>query len=373
MMIDTVKITMNLTSPLRQKDLDFQLFKEQAKGVIQGIYNPTVAMKKTGKYYPRLTYIERPVRGGKTYQLSIEFSVPKLLYNNNFDEVTDSDFPLVLKALSEVLREMKSLWIFKCQLGKLEVSKIDYSKNIVLSDGMPVSYITNAVRRADISKVFDVEKDTFRNGGHIFHIHTNAFDFALYDKVEDLKQSIKSPKRAFESDSLIQQNLIDAFNENRNLSVLRLEVRLNGKKQIRSMLEKIGLPTEDLSFERLFSSDISTKVLDYHWQRLLSKVPKAQLDLCSPENLLVKLLPNQSVKPMNLLASVGYHLLMSSTDDGRTARSLLEKRLGSRAWYRIQNSVLPLPEKSNLKALIDISNKIKGKEPVKMKDYFLLL
>ena len=87
MMIDTVKLTMNLSRPLRKSDLDFQLFKEQEKGVIQGIYNPTAMMKKTGKYYPRLTYTERPTRGGKTYQLAIELSVPKLVFNNKFASV----------------------------------------------------------------------------------------------------------------------------------------------------------------------------------------------------------------------------------------------------------------------------------------------
>lgn len=130
MMIDTVKLTMNLSKPLRGSDLDFQLFRERAKGVIQGIYNPTAKMKETGKYYPRLTYIERPVRGGgKSYQLAVEFSIPKLVFNNNFDELTDEDFPVVLKTLSGVLREMKSLWLFTCQIEKLEVSKIDYSRN----------------------------------------------------------------------------------------------------------------------------------------------------------------------------------------------------------------------------------------------------
>ena len=238
---------------------------------------------------------------------------------------------------------------------------------------MPVSYITGIVRRADISKVYDVEKDTFRNGGHIFHIHTNALDVALYDKVEDLKQSIKSPKRAYESDSLVQQNLIDAFNKNRNISVLRVEVRLNGKKQIRSMLEKIGLPSNDLTFGRLFSSDISSKIVDYHWQRILSKVPKARLDFQTPDNILVKLLANDNVRPMNLLASLGYYSLMTSSDDSRNARSLIEKKLGNKAWYRLSKSVLPLPEDDNLKVLIKISDVIRRKEPTRMKNYFLLL
>lgn len=373
MMIDTVKLTMNLSKPLRKSDLDFQLMKEQEKGVIQGIYNPTAIMKKTGKYYPRLTYTERPTRGGKTYQLAIELSVPKLVFNNNFDELTDDDYPTVLKALSDVLREMKSLWLFKFQIGKLEVSKIDYSKNIVLDNGMPVSYITNIVRRADISKVYDVEKDSFRNGGHIFHIHTNALDVALYDKVEDLKQSIKSPKRAYESDNLVQQNLIDAFNKNRNVSVLRVEVRLNGKKQIRSMLNKVGLPSDDLTFDRLFSSDISSKIVDYHWQKILSKVPKAQLDFNTPENILVKLLSNDNVRPMNLLASLGFYSLMSGSDDGRNARNLIEKKLGNKAWYRLTKGVLPLPEDDNLKVLTKITDAIRRKEPTRMKKYFLLL
>lgn len=27
----------------------------------------------------------------------IEFSIPKLLYGNNFDEITDTDFPLIIQ------------------------------------------------------------------------------------------------------------------------------------------------------------------------------------------------------------------------------------------------------------------------------------
>lgn len=371
-MIDTVKLTMNLSKPLRKRDLDFQLFKEE-KGVIYGVYNPTALMKKTGIYRPRFTYIERPTKGGKTYHLTMEFSAPKLIYNNNFDELSDEDFPAVVSALSQILREMNSLWVFSSQIEKLEVSKIDYSKNIVFTDGTPISFITNALKRANISKVYDVEKDTFRNGGHIFHIHTNSLDIAFYDKVEDLKQSLKSPKRAFEKDCFTQQDLISAFNENRKISVLRVEIRLNSKKQIRSMLERVGVPSDDLSFAHLFSSDISRKVIDYHWQRILEKTPKAQLDYVNAENIIVKLLQNDEVKPMNLLASVGYYMLLADTEDNRNARSLIEKRLGKKSWYRIPRTVLPLPENDNLKVLTKITDAIKGKEPTKMKKYFILL
>ena len=55
------------------------------------------------------------------------------------------------------------------------------------------------------------------------------------------------------------------------------------------MLEKVNIPSDDLTFGKLFSSDISRKIIEYHWQKILSKIPKAQLDFSKPENILVKL------------------------------------------------------------------------------------
>jgi len=68
--------------------------------VLQGFFrctnNPKAIDRKSGIYKPRLTLIKR----GVMLLLKIEFSAPKLIFNNNLDELEESDFnSLVEKSL----------------------------------------------------------------------------------------------------------------------------------------------------------------------------------------------------------------------------------------------------------------------------------
>jgi len=72
--------------------------------------NPTPNELKQGIYKPRLTITKR-INRERNFEipLKIEFSIPKLLYGNNFDEVTDADFPAVIQKLKTVLKDMGGL------------------------------------------------------------------------------------------------------------------------------------------------------------------------------------------------------------------------------------------------------------------------
>ena len=70
------------------------------------IRNPLKAEKETN-YYPRLTLNQQCfVNGSHITKLKIEFSAPKLLFKNNFDELKDNDFDLVIDSLFARLNEM---------------------------------------------------------------------------------------------------------------------------------------------------------------------------------------------------------------------------------------------------------------------------
>src|SRR3990167_5853860 len=69
--------------------------------------NPTPNELKAGIYKPRLTITKR-INKLRNFEimLKIEFSVPKLLFGNNFDELEDSDFGKVVGILQTKLKEM---------------------------------------------------------------------------------------------------------------------------------------------------------------------------------------------------------------------------------------------------------------------------
>ncbi len=166
-MIDTIKLSIEF-SKRPHWAINPKLFKEAdaESGVFKALVNPSSINKKLGLYIPRLTYLERPNRyKGRTCTANIELSLPKLIYKNNFDELTDKDFSKVTRRLKESLKKHCGIWLTTEQIEKARVSKVDYSKNIIFPDRTPVSTLIEKVQMADISKTYDTQKTNFRNGG----------------------------------------------------------------------------------------------------------------------------------------------------------------------------------------------------------------
>ena len=101
------------------------------RGFIKATYNPVKAEKATG-YKPRLTLLKRPYTElSSAIWLKIEFSAPKLIFGNNFEELRDSDdLEIVLTALHNALVSM-GIEIAYDTLLNAKTSMIHYSKNIL--------------------------------------------------------------------------------------------------------------------------------------------------------------------------------------------------------------------------------------------------
>ncbi|MCL2869305.1 hypothetical protein FWF48_00630 [Candidatus Saccharibacteria bacterium] len=369
--IDTIKLVTKLNNRLRQSEVRFDLFRENERGVITGVINPTATDRKLGVYKPRITYTERPRPHGRDYELAIELSLPKLVYGNNFNELSEADFDQVLFMLRKVLREMQIGFYFSPQLANLEVRKIDFCKNVVFTDGTLASAIIAGLNTADISKVYDVQNTDFQNGGKVLHIHTNSLDIAIYDKITDLQRSKISEKRTQEKDGYCQLNLLDELEKIRKakhpFAVVRFEVRLNGKQKIQKEFKKLGIE-EPLTFKDVFTDEVAKRVLTHHWENIFSKVQKAHLLQDTPISLLRDILSETTQRPQEALARLGYAYLSAHTNDARHIRTLFDEAIGRQAWYRIRNIRLP-PQRRQLKSLIFMGNTIKEMKATKLEDY----
>ena len=96
-MLDTVVLTLDAQQfEILQPDR----FSPSAKGLLLPPYyalgsrghftcvqNPTKADLQAGRYLPRLTLAKRKSSAGFALTLRIEFSAPKLIFGNNFDEL----------------------------------------------------------------------------------------------------------------------------------------------------------------------------------------------------------------------------------------------------------------------------------------------
>ena len=154
-MVDTVKLLITVHNPLRFDGSRFSpITLEQlvnSRGYGKTYLNPSPTYAKMGKYMPRLTMFKRASKGGTpVYQLAVEFSAPKMLFGNNFDELQASDFEALLTNLQAALQELLGHKFFTAQLAHADVSVWHPSKNIVFLDYISCQTILNMIGKMKI-------------------------------------------------------------------------------------------------------------------------------------------------------------------------------------------------------------------------------
>lgn len=248
------------------KNLFEEPYYTHTKGkVFTCVQNPTKADMKAGIYKPSLKIMRIYDGYGLNLRLYIEFSIPKLLYGNNFEELRDEHIELVPYKLNEVLQSMGVL-TSEDNLSEANVSKIHYSKNILFTVGK-VSELINKIKKLGISQKMDIGGTDFHNGGNAVRIHTNTYEFAFYDKVKELQQAKFSEKRVQENDNSIQFNCLNAL---KNTEILRVEVRLNKTQEIKRVLENCNGWNEETTFESLCDRSIARYVLLSFWFKYIT-------------------------------------------------------------------------------------------------------
>ena len=251
-MIDTIVLTLqqnefvildhNMFAPSTAGLYYFPYYRFGKNSYISCYQNGTASELKNGIYKPRLTITRRLKRGGFDISLRIEFSIPKLLYGNNFDEVDNKDFEDIKTRLKQTLLEMCVSTTLGFNLSNAQVSSIHYAKNIILRDYTTSGMIINEIAKLDLGKRLDINMRDYRNGGSIIKFHCNSFELTFYDKLKDLEQSKISEGRSYENDNIIQYTLFDDFPKKEPFEVFRIEIRLNKRYKIESELIKYTCP-----------------------------------------------------------------------------------------------------------------------------------
>lgn len=370
-MIDTIKLVISFNERpewIRKNNLQQSLVTNS--GIFKATANPSSSYKKLGVYQPRLTYTERPSikESSRTHELAIELSLPKLMFGNNFSELDNSCFNDIVIKLSNTLVKTYGIYLPPQLIEQADVRKIDYSKNIVFSDRTPVSNIVSNMRMADISRVYDVQNTNFKNGGHVYHIHTNSLDIAMYDKIADLKQEKISPKRSREKDGYVQMTLLEQLDIQNKVTVARFEVRINGLRKIRHELSALGIET-GTTFSEMYNSNISRNLLLRHWANVFNRIPKALLDSDSAEHLLINTKQaNDSMKLTETLARIGYAYLIKDHDE-RYIRNLVEGLFNQSQYRRFKQKSREPPDPTQLKKLMHITNILAAMKPLSISDF----
>lgn len=275
-MIDTIVLTLQ---PNQFRIMDHNRFNPSTIGLFQAPYyrlgqrsnfkcvqNPSSEELKNKIYKPRLTITRR--MGDRTFitTMRIEFSIPKLLFGNNFDEVEESQFEAIISHLYKALYNMGVL-VMPQILREASISAVHYSKNIVLTDYSMPSTILKELSKINLNLKLDLNQTDFRNEGHSLRFRANSFEISLYDKRKDLQKAKISDKRAIERDNALQLELFDQWKPRAPFEVLRMEIRLNQRVKIKQVFKKIGIDHKP-TFSSIFKSAIAQKVLLFYLEQI---------------------------------------------------------------------------------------------------------
>ena len=334
------------------------------------VRNPSKVEKDTGNYFPRLTGYKR--RFGDEANVRIEFSVPKLVYLNNLDELEDKDFPKVLNTLQKRLQDMGVI-LTKTVIENASVSSVHFSKNILLKDGYTVNHIISELSKIDLRKSFDFAKTRFINSGQSLYAHTTSHQLVIYDKVADLA---KGKKRAMDKDQTVYQKSLfeETRKENAPKEIIRFEIRLAKKQKMNKVLMDLGY-AKNPSFKDVFNLEMSKKVVNDYWNKVIKEKNQALLSvsLSLKDILQVIFLVDKTIKPKQAIYFLGLYMLAKDDDGMRQLRSIVTKRMHERTWYRMSKDMRYAGElitKNNLRDWVkQIDSELEDYKPYKHKKY----
>jgi hypothetical protein len=290
--------------------------------------------KNKGIYYPRLTITPRKKDKtfGVTKDLKIEFSVTKLAYGNNLQELSIFDEKYVYQNLNYRLLEM-GIELFSGP-ANFEVSGFDTSKNIFLSKGYFSFQIIQELNKCTLDRRLDLDNKEYREStGTTLQFYSKAHSFVIYDKLADLN---KPNKRATDKDqNHLQKDLFHEYKDNQKQEIIRFEVRLRNKVKMKQVLATFGYKADTLYFKDLFHELLWKKILNYYWQGLIVDKNKFLFSKINKTDLLIDrlILNNPEIKAGELLKLIGINTLAKEKGSSEL-RKIYEKKLNGKNWSR---------------------------------------
>lgn len=274
------------------------------------------------EYMPRVEVFETLTEDRKDirYILKIEFSVPKLLYWNSLQEITESDQQKVFSALKQALQRV-SITVDTGVIANATVASVHACKNIPLPKTIRMREIANELARIDINKAFDISDKQYKQGGRVVNIHSGTIDWSFYDKISD---SLRPKNKRSDKGHIDHERAIIERYGLQDKEVFRYEYRIKKTQTVKRDINAI-LGREyktQVVFRDLFTPNLMRTLVVNSWHSIIQK-PENQLSLFGTIDRLSLLLhifskakaQNTSAHSMNN-ALISYGLATAIRDHG---------------------------------------------------------
>jgi len=317
---------------------------------------------KLGKYVPKLTLYKRFDGTTSSYELGVEFSAPKLLRGNNFEELTGADLPFLVEALQRVLYELTGYTFPLEEIANSNVSVFHPSKNIVLPHVTACRAVIAAIAKLDITMTYDVHRTDYRDG-YLLHLHANTIDIAFYDKLADLRTSRKSVKRSHEQEPILPSSIVDKLIVGNERDVLRYEIRLNNRKKIKQTYPEL----DEWTLANMFHEEICQQLLVKHWKNITKSIDLIDMDADKPYEILHNLLVSNNGQNLRQNLATVAGLTIINQIGVRDFRHLVGGSFDTSTWYRLKASLV-MPSKIRSNWVLAVDEALTEFNPIKASD-----
>lgn len=240
-------------------------------------------------YLPKVDIFETLTksRDAVQYILKAEFSVPKLLYRNSLQEVSDRDLEKVISAFKKTLGGV-GIVIGGDAIANARLSAVSVCKNVLLPRNIRMQEALTELQRVDISKVVDVTLKEEKNGGRWLHIYSGTVERVFYDKVADAMRP--KVKRKDKGQINHERAVIERYGL-QNREVFRYEYRVKKAQTVmREVNTALGRePKTFVAFKDIFTPNLCKTLILKSWHGLIQR-PENQLALLGPKDDLALLL-----------------------------------------------------------------------------------
>ncbi len=325
-------------------------------------------LKQSGLYFPRFSVMKSIRSGGYEIYAHIEFSAPKILFGNNFDEFVGDELEQVCETLAQRLALM-GIIVRPEILSSGAVSRIHYGKNIPFTDYTTASQIIGDLAKCDITIRKHHNTRDFANGGEALYLQTANTGLVIYDKKQELKTT-QYKKGRFESDNQCQFHILEQLKQKPPFEVVRIELRLQNPRAIRNTFSKCGIASSDGRFCDLFSQSIAKTVL----LEAFSPFTAGQNHLINFEGIFTTLTAelkrgSPEISPRDIITIVGLKALLGEVSF-RDIRTMTGATSGQ--WYRLKQTINKAKLDSRRQSSVDaIKQNLEDFQPIKLEDYIL--
>ena len=240
-------------------------------------------------YLPKVDIFEvlSKSRDAVQYILRAEFSVPKLLYRNSLQEVSEQDLEKVISAFKKALGGV-GIVIDGDAVANARLSAVSVCKNVLLPRNIRMQEALTELQRVDISKVVDVTLKEEKNGGRWLHIYSGTVERVFYDKVADAMRP--KVKRKDKGQINHERAVIERYGL-QNREVFRYEYRVKKAQTVmREVNTALGrAPKTFVAFKDIFTPNLCKTLILKSWHGLIQR-PENQLALLGPKDDLALLL-----------------------------------------------------------------------------------